>query len=639
MDRTLHILHIEDDPRDAELVEATLLAGDVRCEVRRVETREQYESALEGGGVDLVLSDFTLPGYDGASALAFTRARHPEIPFIVVSGTIGEDAAIESMLAGATDYVMKHRLGRLVPAVSRALREADERRARRQAEKQVRASELSYRRLFESSKDGLLILDAASGRIVDANPFLLELLGYTKDELVGHTLAEVDLAGDDPAGRAFEELLANGEGRFPDLRLLGRDGRVVEVDAVASAYALEDRRTIQCAVRDISERRKLEGQLLQSQKVEAVGQLASGVAHDFNNLLAVINSYTELALGSLSPEDPLHEDLEQVQEAGTRAAALTRQLLAFSRRKVQQPVVLSLNEVARGIEKMLRRVIGETIDLRLHLAADLGNVRADPAHLEQVLLNLVLNARDAMPRGGSLVIETANVTLDEAGAREHPDAKPGAYVLLAVADTGCGMDASTRARIFEPFYTTKAPGKGTGLGLPTVHGIVKQSGGYVSVSSELGKGATFRIHLPRDASQAAEPRAHKPIMRGGTETVLVVEDDPDVRRLLQRVLRPAGYAVLCAASGAEALQLDAAHPGPIQLLVTDVVMPAMDGSAVAERLRRSRPQLRVLYMSGYLDEAVAARGPEGRGRDFIHKPFSAGDLLAKIREVLDRRAA
>ena len=634
----LRILHLEDDPRDAELVAATLRSGDVPCEVRRVETREAYESALRDAEIDLVLSDFSLPGYDGASALAFARSLRPEIPFILVSGTIGEDAAIESLLAGATDYVMKHRLSRLVPAVLRALREAEDRRARRQAERQVRASELTYRRLFESSKDGLLILEGPTGRILDANPFLLRLLGYARGEMVERTVSELELAGHDPACEAAcRAILATGEGHYPDLRLLGRDGRVVEADIVASAHEIEGRRVIQCAIRDISERRRLENQLRQSQKLEAVGQLASGVAHDFNNLLAVINSYTELAVMSLPIGDPLRADLEQVQEAGTRAAALTRQLLAFSRRQVLQPVVLSVNAVASGVEKMLRRVIGEDIELRLTLASDLASVRADPAHLEQVLLNLVLNARDAMPRGGALVIETRNVELDEAYARGHADVKPGPHVLLAVSDTGCGMDADTMSRIFEPFFTTKEPGKGTGLGLATVYGIVKQSGGHVTVHSEVGRGTTFRIYLPREVAQAAAPPPRREASRGGSETVLVVEDDESVRRLVHRVLEPAGYAVLSAASGAEALELCERRADPIHLMLTDVVMPAMDGSALAARLRPRRPGMRVLYMSGYMDDAVAQHGLAAPGPDFLHKPFTAADLLHKVREALDRR--
>jgi len=635
MERPLRILHLEDDPRDAELVLEMLRSGGIACQVNRVDTRDQYLKAIEAQGLDLILSDFTLPAFDGVSALSIARRTRPEIPFILVSGTIGEDAAIESLVGGATDYVLKHRLNQLVPAVRRALAEAENRRARQQAEEAVRASEARYRRLFESSKDGLVVIDA-QGRILDANPAILSLLGYDREAVLGRTARELNLAGGDPeVEAAFATILARREARYPDLKLTGRTGRTVDVELVSTAHVADGVEGVQVSVRDIGERRRLEEQLRQSQKLEAVGQLAGGVAHDFNNILAVINSYTELALSTLRPEDPLREDLEQIGEAGARAAALTRQLLAFARKQFFQPVNLSLNGVVTGLEKMLRRVIGEDVDLRLRLASDLGGVRADPAQMEQVLMNLVVNSRDAMPQGGTLVVETTN----EVGSHTcgNPEAQPGPCVVLAVSDTGCGMDPSVLDRIFEPFFTTKAPGKGTGLGLATVYGIVRQSGGHIDVESEVGKGTTFRIYLPREASApAATEAARRPVPRGGSETVLVVEDDEAVRRLVHRILEPAGYQVLSAPNGPAAQALCEQRPGLVNLLLVDVVLPVMDGAAVAEALSRQRPGLRVLFMSGYIDDTVIRHNlPEG-GRELIHKPFSAGDLLHKIREMLDR---
>ena len=515
--------------------------------------------------------------------------------------------------------------------------EAEDRRARQRAEAARWASEAKYRRLFESSKDGLLVLDGTTERILDANPSLLKLLGYTRDEVVGRTVWDLGVTGNDPASEAaFREFLSHDEGSRPDLRLRDREGQLVDVDVVSNAHGSDLQRVVQCSFRDIRERRKLEDQLRLAQKLEAVGQLAGGVAHDFNNILAVINSYTNLAIAELPPEDPMRADLEQVAAAGARAVALTRQLLAFSRQQVPAPMVLSLNAVVGGIETMLRRLIGEDLELRIQLAEELWSVRADPAQLEQVIMNLVLNARDAMPRGGTLSLETSNAQLDEAYAAHRAGVTPGAYVLLAVSDTGCGMDRRTLDRVFDPFFTTKPLGKGTGLGLATVYGIVKQSSGHIDVDSEVGRGTTFRVYLPREAAKAAAVVAQRRKVRaGGSETILVVEDDEGVRFLIRRVLEPAGYTVLCAATGPEGLQLCEARPGPVHLLLTDVVLPVMDGATVAARFAAIHPGGQVLFMSGYLDEAVSHHGVQVTARNFIHKPFTAADLLDRVRDALD----
>jgi signal transduction histidine kinase len=517
----LRVLHLEDDAVDAVLISEVLVTGGIDCEIRRVAAREPFESALREGGLDLVLSDFALPGYDGTSALALARDLHPELPFIVVSGTIGEEAAIASLRAGATDYVLKDRLGRLCPAVKRALREADERRARARAE---------------------------------------------------------------------------------------------------------------------GERRALEERLRQSQKLEIVGQLAGGIAHDFNNLLVVINSYVELALDRLVAEDPLRADLEEVQKAGARAAALTRQLLAFSRNQVLQPVVLGLNAVVENLEKMLRRLIGEDIALEVKLARDAGNVRVDPAQLEVVLMNLAVNARDAMPRGGAIVIETGVAQLEGTEAFAQGRARPGAYATVTVSDTGCGMDAATLARVFEPFFTTKKPGKGTGLGLATVYGVVTQSGGYITIDSAVGKGTSVRILLPRaDAGEAVAEAVPAERAAGGSETILVVEDNESVRRLAARVLGRAGYRVVTAANGAEAMERCASASPPVQLLLTDVVLPGIGGGELAQQIVARFPRLPVLYMSGYIGKADLGPRRELPWASFIQKPFTARELLTRVRAALDRR--
>jgi len=386
------------------------------------------------------------------------------------------------------------------------------------------------------------------------------------------------------------------------------------------------------------EREKLEQQLRVSQKMEAIGTLAGGVAHDFNNLLTVILSYTMFSMEGVREGGPLHDNLSQVLRASERAVELTRQLLAFSRKQVLQPVVLDLNRTVTGVQKMLRRILGEDIELVLALDSDLGLTLADAGQLEQVLMNLVVNARDAMPRGGRLTIGTCNVEADEGFAAHHLGLESGPFVALTVTDTGTGMDQHTKLNLFEPFFTTKEKGKGTGLGLSTVYGIVKQSGGDIWVYSEPGEGSTFKIFLPRDlsATVASNPRATAPPTQlNGIETVLVVEDDAALREIARRSLSGAGYTVLTAANGDEALRACAEFEGTIHLLLTDVVMPGMSGKTLAERLKEAMPRMKVVYMSGYADDALSRHGVLSEGTMFLSKPFSGGDLMRKVREALD----
>jgi PAS domain S-box-containing protein len=387
----------------------------------------------------------------------------------------------------------------------------------------------------------------------------------------------------------------------------------------------------------ITERRVLEDQFRQAQKMEAVGRLAGGVAHDFNNLLTVITSYSTLLLDDLGATDPRREDLNEIQKAATAAAGLTRQLLAFSRQQVLEPKVLDLNEVVAGAGKMLQRLIGEDVALVTVLAPDLGAVKADPGQIEQVIMNLAVNARDAMPDGGKLTIETSNVELDDTSILEHRPVSPGAYVLLAVSDTGIGMDEATQANLFEPFFTTKETGKGTGLGLATVYGIVKQSGGFIWVYSEPGVGTTFKIYLPRVNETPPELPGRSPEAFHGTETVLLAEDAAGVRAVAREVLKRNGYSVIPASDGQAALELAASHSGPIHLLVTDVIMPEMSGRQLADRLREVRSELKVLFVSGYTDDAIIRHGILEPGIAFLQKPFTPEVLARKVRAVLDEQ--
>jgi len=512
---------------------------------------------------------------------------------------------------------------------------------RKRAEEGLRLSEQRSRTLFETVNLIVLRLDR-EGAVEYVNPFCLALTGYARDEVLGQDWVERFLpqAEQQEKRGLFHELVEQGLHTHHQYSILTKAGK--ERTIAWHNTLLRDaqgRCTGTLSIgEDVTEHLQLQQQFLQAQKMEAVGRLAGGVAHDFNNLLTAILGSSELALEDLPPDAAVREDLEEIRKAGQRAAGLTRQLLAFSRQQVLAPQVLDLNALVANMEKLLQRLIGEDVVLRTTLASPLGAVRADPGQLEQVIVNLVVNARDAMPRGGQLTIETSNVDLDEGYADAHFPAKAGAYVLLTVTDTGSGMDANTKSHLFEPFFTTKEQGKGTGLGLATVYGIVKQTDGYVWVYSELGHGTAFKIYLPRIAATADRPLDQSPAAaQRGTETVLVVEDDEQVRRLTRKMLEARGFTVLVAPGGAAALELLETHNGPIALLVTDVIMPGMSGRELAERVAVLRPTVKVLYLSGYTDDAVVRHGVLQADIAFLQKPFAADTLTRKVREVLNGR--
>jgi PAS domain S-box-containing protein len=514
---------------------------------------------------------------------------------------------------------------------------------RKRAEERLKASEEYLERIINAIGDPVFVKDEQF-RFTLVNDALCTLLGKPRNEIVGTT--GLEFLPPDQMDHFLEvdrKVLSSGAEDLCKEPLTAHDGKVRTVVTRKTRY-VDGRgaKFVVGTIRDVTEHEQLEEQLRTSQKIEAIGSLAGGVAHDFNNILSVILSYTGYATEALREGDPLRSDLVEVKRAGERAAALTRQLLAFSRKQILQPVSLSLNQIAAGVERMLRRIVGEDIDYVQVLATDLGVVRADPGQIEQVLMNLAVNARDAMPEGGKLTIETANVEIDEEYAACHVAVTPGSYVQLAVTDTGCGMDEQTKARLFEPFFTTKEKGKGTGLGLSTVYGIVKQSGGNIWVYSEPGRGTTFKIYLPRELGATPTTVTQAPGVATrvtGTETVLVVEDEEALRKVARRSLTSAGFTVLTAANGVEAIEVAARHAGEIQLLLTDVVMPKMSGRALAQELVKTRPAIRVLYMSGYTDNAIVHHGVLDTGTQFIGKPFTGTDLARKVREVLDGVAA
>lgn len=633
------VLLFEDNPADARLIKEYLAEElGTKAELECVSRLAQGQQRIAAGDIDVILLDLFLPDSRGLDTFATVHAGAPGVPIILLTGFNDEVMAVQAVRQGAQDYLVKGRVDGAL--LGRAIRYAIE---REQSSKALRRAKQEWDQSFDALPDHLCVLDA-SGAILRANKTMRDRLEPIHGNLVGLDCRRVyyGTANPDPLPANAVEITGsptvNCETALPTM----------EGWYAVSSYALFNDSGKQWGavfvVRDITERKqaqeekaRLEEQLRLSQKLEAVGQLAGGIAHDFNNLLTAINGYSDMLLSDLSQDHPARHGLEQIQYAGERASSLTRQLLAFSRKQVLAPKVLILNTVVGSMEKLLRRLIGEDIALMIHPDANLGTVKADPGQLEQVLLNLAVNARDAMPSGGELTIETQNVELDEAFARTHAPTQAGWYVMLAVSDTGCGMDPDTQARIFEPFFTTKEQGKGTGLGLSTVYGIVKQSGGYVWVSSEPGQGAVFKIYLPRVAEPAdsipsdeAQPEALH-----GSEIILLVEDEVVVRNLARSVLELYGYTVLEAEHGKEALRIGQEHSGPIHLLLTDTVMPRMGGREVAKRLASVRPETKVLYMSGYTDKTIVQHGMLEPGTAFLQKPFTARVLARKVRETLD----
>jgi signal transduction histidine kinase/ActR/RegA family two-component response regulator len=516
----LRLLHLEDNPVDAELITTTLVEGNIPCQSQLVDTRQAFVTALKEGRMDLILADYSIPGFDGMTALTLARQHCPDVPFLFVSATIGEELAIDAMHQGATDYVLKQRLGRLVPSVHRALRELDDRAERKRAEEALRQSEKQF---------------------------------------------------------------------------------------------------------------------LQSQKMEAVGRLAGGIAHDFNNLLTVIVGYSQVLSTELGPQHPLRGKVDETLKAGERAATLIRQLLTFSRKQYLDPKVLSLNTAVTSLESLLRRLISEDIQLVSTLDPTNGRLRADQAQLEQVLVNLVVNARDAMPKGGTLTIETAQVELTRSPVYHLNPLPPGPYVRLSVSDTGCGMDRQTQSHIFEPFFTTKGEGKGSGLGLSTVFGIVTQCGGAIDVTSRVSHGTRFDLYFPSVESDILTTAPTQPLGQSqrGTETILLVEDEPSVRTLVRDELRKLGYWVIEAKNGVEACLLATQQAGSVQLLLTDVVMPGMGGRELAQHLSVIKPDLRTLFISGYMDDVGIMAGQEEGMSSFLQKPFTPEVLARAVRTLLD----
>ena len=556
------------------------------------------------------------------------------VPCVVLVSESQESAGKQVLEAGASEFLVKETLGK--DLLQRALRYAIE---RNRAESSVRQWEKRFEDFFENTKDILFILDL-EGNLTSVNKAAEEIMGWPRNEALRKNIKGL-VAPEHAAlcNEVMRRIVSEEPLQHFEIAMLRKDGRKVLLEISARLLRSNGRKDcVQGIARDVTERRQLENMVRQSQKLEAIGRLSGGLAHDFNNLLCVINGHTELLTEALQPGDPRMRSVTQIRKAADSAAALTRQLLAFSRRQVFHPQAVDLNAIVTETERLLGRLIDEHIEFYTALDPTLGRVVVDPVQVEQVIINLVLNARDAMPKGGKLTIETSNVDLEENHHSKLSQIPAGKYVLLALTDTGCGMNEETQSRIFEPFYTTKEMGKGTGLGLATVYGIVKQSGGFIWVYSEEGRGTTFKVYLPRVDRPLTEARpARRVEISYGTETVLVVEDAEPLRALTKEFLTASGYTVLEAANGDEAIQIAQSHAGSIDLLLTDVVMPRMGGKSLVQQMAQIRPHTRVLYMSGYPNDGIVQAGILANGVALLEKPFTREILSRRVRQVLDEQ--
>jgi len=622
------ILVIDDDPGTCQTIGDVLeLRGHV------VQSATQARSALEvltGRAIDAAILDLQLPDVSGLVLLKAIKTSSPTTEVIIVTGHATVTTAIQAINDAAFAYVTKpFEMDHLMAMIEKAL-------AKRRVERALWERTRTLETLIDATPGAIVALDTA-GRVVTWSKAAERMFGWSEREMLGRCVPFIpDRDRGEPDEAAVRIL--RGEAMLSESQRQRKDGTLIDVlSSAAPIINAQGQVAGSIAVLvDVTERRQLEEQLRQVVKMEGIGRLAGGIAHDFNNLLTVIGGRCHLVLGQLPAEHPIRRDIKIIGESGERAASLTRQLLAFSRSQILQPAVFDLNEMVSDMKTLLERLLREDVDLVLSLDPSIGQVIADRAQLEQVVLILAVNARDAMPEGGEFTLETRNVELDDAYVRQHVDARPGSYVVLSVCDSGTGMDAATRARIFEPFFTTKDVGKGRGLGLAAAYGILHQSHGHITVDSEPGKGTTFGIYLPRagaDASALAATESGAPPC--GTETVLLVEDEPSFRALTRELLEQSGYTVLESEVVQHALRIAEQHEGTIHLLLTDVVMPRMNGRALARAVQEFRPDIRVLYMSGYTDNVIVHQGILDPGTPFLQKSFTPGKLARKVREVLD----
>jgi PAS domain S-box-containing protein len=656
----LRVLLVEDDADDVLLCRDAIAHGDLPYRLSIASTLREAVEHLDREGADVALVDLSLPDAENLDAVSTLAERFTQLPIVVLTGLRDERTAARAMHAGAEDYLVKgpgsrETMGRAVRYAIERKRGEQTRRARdaaeaakHRAEQTARELERNYRQLFDSNPHPMYVFDTGTLAFLEVNDAAVDYYGYPRRDLLALDVTRLCLAEDVAALTEAVAAAAGNAERWGPLRQVKHDGTVVAVNITSHGLSFDGRYARCAVIEDITEKEQLERRLRQSERLESLGQLAGGVAHDFNNLLGVIIGYATMCAHEVDEAvqvDPrwraLRADLGHILEAGDRATNVTRQLLAFARADVAQTQVIDLNAVVTGIEQLLRRTIGEDIEMRTHLTDRPLPVRADPGQVEQVLLNLVVNARDAMPAGGLLGIDTDPITVDEHYAAHQPGVHVGSYVRLRVSDTGTGMSQATIDRAFEPFFTTKPKGQGTGLGLATIYGIVSQAGGYAQIYSELGVGTTFTALFPatQENADAADPQAPVADDTGhrarNHETILIAEDEESLRLLTERILIRYGYTVIAASNGTEAIELAARHTGCIDLLLTDVIMPHMNGHDLATRLRATHPTLPVIYVSGYAEPLLASRSTLPAGVTLLSKPVTEQQIFAAIRRALD----
>jgi len=643
MSTPLHVLIVEDSEDDTLLLVRALRRGGYDLTFERVETAAAMSAALDQQTWDIIISDYAMPYFSAPAALTLLKESGLDLPFIIVSGAVGEETAVEAMRAGAHDYIQKGNLARLIPAIERELRDAQVRRERKQAEEALRESEERYRALFEQSADAIYVT-TREGQIVDLNQAGLELFGFTREELREVNVGDLYVHFLDQS-RFQQEIKQKGFIRDFEVELRKKDGTKMDCVITSSVRRADDGSILgyQGIIHDLTEHKRLEEQMRQQDQMAALGQLAGGIAHDFNNVLMTIILYAEMLSEEPSMPQDLVPDLESILDEAQEAAHLVRQVLDFSRRSPIETRLVDLMAFVQKSVDMLRRTLSESISLLLEVGSGQCVVNADPTRVQQVLMNLVVNARDAMPEGGELRIALSRVRVRPGQEPPVAEMDAGEWVCLAVSDMGTGISPDVLPRIFEPFFTTKPKGEGTGLGLAQVYGIVKQHRGHIGVQTEEGRGTTVRIYLPaQEVQEAEEASPEEAAARGEGETILVVEDEEKVRGLSRRILESLGYQVLTAANGREALEIyrttERACPEQgrgIDLLLTDMVMPEMGGKELIQELRKENPHLRAVAMTGYvLAEDLQELKEEG-SLEVVYKPLDTNTLARVVRQALD----
>jgi two-component system cell cycle sensor histidine kinase/response regulator CckA len=641
-EKPLRVLLVEHEPTDIELCTKALRDAGYSLQLDVAATPVEFARHLDSCAYDVVLSDYNIPGWSGMDVLHLLRNKGKQTPFLLVTGALGEETAVACIQQGVSDYILKDRLARLPHAIDRAIGDQRLREERQRSSLALRQSETRYRELVENAMYGIY-RETIQGRFLQVNPALVRMLGYeSSQELMKLPSLDAYRYPQDRAHLLIEEYRRTGRLIGVEVEWKRKDGLPLLVRLSGRGVSNEagELQELEIIVEDVTERRALEKQLHQVRKFEAIGQLAGGIAHDFNNVIGAMMGWAELGAEQAPPDGRLADYFKKIRTQAGRAAGLTRQLLAFARRQILEPQDIQLNTVVAEVLSLLEKVIGKDVEIKTSLAADLAPVRADSSQVEQVLMNLCLNARDAMPNGGRLMIETRNTILDEDACRRTPGLSPGFHSELIVSDNGVGMDAKTRDHIFEPFFTTKEPGKGTGLGLATVFGIVRQHGGFVSVDSEPNCGTTFRIYLPAvkatvDASVVVRPKPEETVFRGGTETLLVADDHEGIREMIRTALVGCGYRVLLAVNGDEAVRIFEERSREISLVVLDMVMPRVGGLEAARRMRQIQKELPVIFTTGYSSENEALSRVIKSGGVVLQKPFDPKKLARRVRELLD----